>query len=63
LAPKHDNPALSTAQDFDYSDELKQERCPYAAHIRYYLFTRLKEIEHMHAKDKFSFLHFSFFEC
>ncbi|KAA1128289.1 hypothetical protein PGTUg99_021760 [Puccinia graminis f. sp. tritici] len=34
LAPKHDNPALSTAQDFDYSDELKQERCPYAAHIR-----------------------------
>jgi hypothetical protein len=37
LAPIEDNPELSGAQDFDYSDELKQERCPYAAHIRYYL--------------------------
>ncbi|KAA1104038.1 hypothetical protein PGT21_050353 [Puccinia graminis f. sp. tritici] len=34
LAPNEDNPELSEAQDFDYSDELKQERCPYAAHIR-----------------------------
>ncbi|KAA1123690.1 hypothetical protein PGTUg99_027512 [Puccinia graminis f. sp. tritici] len=34
LAPNEDNPELSGSQDFDYSDELKQERCPYAAHIR-----------------------------
>ncbi|KAA1129931.1 hypothetical protein PGTUg99_005055 [Puccinia graminis f. sp. tritici] len=37
LAPNEDNPELSGSQDFDYSDELKQERCPYAAHIRYFL--------------------------
>lgn len=34
LAPAQDKPELNRAQDFDYSDELKQERCPYAAHIR-----------------------------
>lgn len=34
LAPLEDNPKLNRAQDFDYSDELKQERCPYAAHVR-----------------------------
>ncbi|POW10586.1 hypothetical protein PSTT_05956 [Puccinia striiformis] len=34
LAPNKDNPALNSAQDFDYSDELKQERCPYASHVR-----------------------------
>lgn len=34
LAPVKDDPSLSRAQNFDYSDELKQERCPYAAHVR-----------------------------
>ncbi|KAA1128293.1 hypothetical protein PGTUg99_021982 [Puccinia graminis f. sp. tritici] len=34
LAPNEDNPELRVAQNFDYLDELKQERCPYAAHIR-----------------------------
>jgi len=34
LAPIQDKPELNRAQNFDYSDELKQERCPYAAHIR-----------------------------
>ncbi|EFP86551.2 uncharacterized protein PGTG_12933 [Puccinia graminis f. sp. tritici CRL 75-36-700-3] len=34
LTPVQDKPELNRAQDFDYSDELKQERCPYAAHIR-----------------------------
>jgi deferrochelatase/peroxidase EfeB len=40
LAPNEDNPELRVAQNFDYSDELKQERCPYAAHIRYNFFMR-----------------------
>ncbi|KAH9460649.1 hypothetical protein Pst134EB_008814 [Puccinia striiformis f. sp. tritici] len=34
LTPVQDKPELNRAQDFDYSDELNQERCPYAAHIR-----------------------------
>ncbi|WAR53602.1 hypothetical protein PtB15_3B110 [Puccinia triticina] len=34
LTPVEDKPELNRAQDFDFSDELKQERCPYAAHIR-----------------------------
>ncbi|PLW13303.1 hypothetical protein PCASD_22184 [Puccinia coronata f. sp. avenae] len=34
LSPDQDDPNLSRSEDFDYSDELKQERCPYAAHVR-----------------------------
>lgn len=34
LAPNEDDPDLNAAQDFDYSDEVKQERCPYASHVR-----------------------------
>jgi hypothetical protein len=48
LAPNEDNPDLNAAQDFDYSDEVKQERCPYASHVRYHLLTRLHEIDTPH---------------
>lgn len=34
LAPIEDNSKLIGAQNFDYSDELEQQRCPYAAHVR-----------------------------
>ncbi|KAH9818416.1 hypothetical protein DFH28DRAFT_960272 [Melampsora americana] len=34
LAPVEDNPELATADNFDFSDDLVQQRCPYAAHIR-----------------------------
>ncbi|MBW0492019.1 hypothetical protein O181_031734 [Austropuccinia psidii MF-1] len=34
LAPTQDNSNLIGAQNFDYSDDLSQAKCPYAAHIR-----------------------------
>lgn len=34
LAPIEDNSKLIGAQNFDYADELEQQRCPYAAHVR-----------------------------
>ncbi|KAG0142412.1 hypothetical protein CROQUDRAFT_67268 [Cronartium quercuum f. sp. fusiforme G11] len=34
LAPIRDDPKLIGAQNFDFSDEPEQQRCPYAAHIR-----------------------------
>ncbi|KAH9818422.1 hypothetical protein DFH28DRAFT_960296 [Melampsora americana] len=34
LAPIKDDSKLIGAQNFDYSDELEQQRCPYASHVR-----------------------------
>ncbi|MBW0478020.1 hypothetical protein O181_017735 [Austropuccinia psidii MF-1] len=34
LADQNDNPSLARSQAFDFSNDLQQHKCPYAAHVR-----------------------------